>query len=392
MLGQMFTKTASAALPGESLPEREGQLIELRQVMKSYKTAVGDFTALRGVDLSVGAGEFVSVIGKSGSGKSTLINMLTGIDRPTSGEVWVADTAVHKLKEGQIAQWRGRTIGIVFQFFQLLPTLTLVENIMLPMDFCHMYTRRERTERAMYLLELVDLVEHAHKLPTAVSGGQQQRAAIARALANDPPIVVADEPTGNLDSRTAAAIFELFQNLVSQGKTIVMVTHDEAQARRASRTVIIADGEIVNEYLAMAMPSLSQQLLIEATRKLEPITFTPGEVILTQDDQPDKFYIVQSGEVHVYLRQQDANDVLVDTLGAGQYFGEIALLHGGVRTATVRASRKSGAEVVALNRADFEVLLNESVSTRSELDRVVDERRAMQERITADLNGDSDEE
>jgi putative ABC transport system ATP-binding protein len=392
MLGQMFTKTGSSAAPGTSLVEREGQLIELRDVVKSYKTAVGDFIALRGVDLHVGAGEFVSVIGKSGSGKSTLINMLTGIDRPSSGEVWVADTAVHKLKEGQIAQWRGRTIGIVFQFFQLLPTLTLVENIMLPMDFCHMYTRRERTERAMYLLELVDLVEHAHKLPTAVSGGQQQRAAIARALANDPPIVVADEPTGNLDSRTAAAIFELFQNLVSQGKTIVMVTHDEAQARRASRTVIIADGEIVNEYLAMAMPLLSPQLLIEATRKLDPVIFTPGEVIVTQDAEADKFYIVQSGEVNVYLRQPDGNDVLVDTLGAGQYFGEIALLQGGARTATVRASRKTGVEVVTLDRADFEVLLNESVATRSELERVVDERRAMQERINGKLHGDDRDE
>jgi putative ABC transport system ATP-binding protein len=228
-------------------------LIELKQVVKSYRTPVGDFTALKGVDLQVGAGEFVAVIGKSGSGKSTLINMLTGIDRPSSGEVFVGDTAVHHLREHQIAQWRGRNIGIVFQFFQLLPTLTLVENVMLPMDFCNMFPRRQRMDRAMHLLQLVDLVEHAHKLPTAVSGGQQQRAAIARALANDPPIVVADEPTGNLDSRTAAAVFELFGNLVEQGKTILMVTHDDDQAQRASRTVIIADGEIVNEYLARAL-------------------------------------------------------------------------------------------------------------------------------------------
>jgi putative ABC transport system ATP-binding protein len=246
MLGQMFGgKTTASISPNGNHSESQRQLIDLRQVAKSYKTAVGDFIALRGVDLQVGAGEFVAVIGKSGSGKSTLINMLTGIDRPTSGEVWVGDTAVHQLKEGKIARWRGRTIGIVFQFFQLLPTLTLIENIMLPMDFCRMYSGSERVERAMHLLELVDIADHAHKLPTAVSGGQQQRAAIARALANDPPIIVADEPTGNLDSRTASAIFHLFENLVEQGKTIVTVTHDEEQAHRASRMIVIADGEIV---------------------------------------------------------------------------------------------------------------------------------------------------
>lgn len=248
MLGQKRREaTETRHFPNGS--ESYSELIALDKVVKSYKTPVGDFIALRGIDLHVNAGEFIAVIGKSGSGKSTLINMLTGIDRPSSGEVWVGGTPVHQLKEGKIAQWRGRTIGIVFQFFQLLPTLTLIENIMLPMDFCHMYSRKERTDRAMYLLELVDIAEHAYKLPTAVSGGQQQRAAIARALANDPPIIVADEPTGNLDSRTAAAIFELFGNLVDQGKTIVMVTHDEAQAHRATRTVVIADGEIVKEYL-----------------------------------------------------------------------------------------------------------------------------------------------
>lgn len=361
-------------------------LINLRNVVKSYKTPVGDFIALRGIDLTVKAGEFVAVIGKSGSGKSTLINMLTGIDRPTSGEVWIGNTPVHQLREGKIAQWRGRTIGIVFQFFQLLPTLTLIENIMLPMDFCHMYTRKERTERAMHLLELVDIAEHAHKLPTAVSGGQQQRAAIARALANDPPMVVADEPTGNLDSRTAAAIFELFGNLVDQGKTILMVTHDEAQARRASRTVIIADGEIVNEHLATALPMLGQQLLIDATRKLQPLTFAPNEVILRQNDVPDKFYIVQSGEVYIYLHQPDGVEIHIDTLRSGQYFGEMALLNGGSRTATVRASRSNGADVITLNAPDFDALLIESAAARAELDRIANERRKMQHRLTHNLH------
>jgi putative ABC transport system ATP-binding protein len=220
-------------------------LIELRNVAKNYEGAAGTFTALKGIHLEIDPGEFVAVIGKSGSGKSTLINMITGIDRPTSGEVLVGDTAVHTLSEGQIAVWRGKNVGVVFQFFQLLPTLTVLENVMLPMDFCNMYTMREREERAMDLLAQVEMAEHARKLPTAVSGGQQQRVAIARALANDPPILVADEPTGNLDSVTSESIFSLFSQLVADGKTILMVTHDMDLAQRLPRTVILIDGEIV---------------------------------------------------------------------------------------------------------------------------------------------------
>jgi putative ABC transport system ATP-binding protein len=222
-------------------------LIDLNNVVKSYKTPAGEFQALKGVDLQIEAGEFVAVVGKSGSGKSTLSNMITGIDRPTQGQVVVAGTEVHKLREGQIAGWRGRNIGVVFQFFQLLPTLTVLENIMLPMDFCNMYSSRERKQRALHLLEQVDMVDHANKLPTALSGGQQQRVAIARALSNDPAIVVADEPTGNLDSRTADAVFHLFERLVEGGKTIVMVTHDEDLAKSVSRAVTIADGEIASD-------------------------------------------------------------------------------------------------------------------------------------------------
>lgn len=221
-------------------------LIELHQVEKSFQTAVGAFTALKSVDLKVDAGEFIVVTGKSGSGKSTLINMITGIDRPTSGEVLVGNMAVHRLDEGQMAVWRGHNVGIVFQFFQLLPTLTLVENVMLPMDFCNVYPARERYERAMHLLEQVEMGEHANKLPSAVSGGQQQRAAIARALANDPPILIADEPTGNLDSKTAESVFRFFEELVNHGKTILMVTHDPDLAKRVSRAVTIADGQIAD--------------------------------------------------------------------------------------------------------------------------------------------------
>ena len=222
-------------------------LITLRGVTKSYATPAGAFQALKSIDLEVAPGEFVAVIGKSGSGKSTLSNMITGIDRPSTGEVIVACTPVHTLREGQIAEWRGRNVGVVFQFFQLLPTLTVLENILLPMDFCNLYTARERKERALHLLEQVEMVEHAGKLPTALSGGQQQRVAIARALSNDPSIVVADEPTGNLDSRTADAVFHLFENLVAEGKTILMVTHDDDMARRVTRTVTIADGQIASD-------------------------------------------------------------------------------------------------------------------------------------------------
>ena len=220
-------------------------LIDLNRVVKSYATAAGEFQALKGVNLQVQAGEFVAVVGKSGSGKSTLINMITGIDRPTDGTVVVDGTPIHTLDENQIARWRGRSVGVVFQFFQLLPTLTVLENIMLPMDFCQMYTLPERRRRAFHLLAQVEMVEQAHKLPTALSGGQQQRVAIARALANDPPLVIADEPTGNLDSRTADAVFQLFHRLVNDGKTILMVTHDDDLAHRVTRTVTIADGAIV---------------------------------------------------------------------------------------------------------------------------------------------------
>lgn len=228
-------------------------LIDIRHVTKAYETAAGDFVALKNVNLRVSSGEFVAVVGKSGSGKSTLSNMITGIDRPSSGEVFVAGTPVHTLSEGQTAVWRGRTIGVVFQFFQLLPTLTVLENVMIPMDFCNMYKRSERRDKAIHLLKQVEMEDHMLKLPTAISGGQQQRVAIARALANDPPLIVADEPTGNLDSKTSESVFALFEELVSKGKTILMVTHDEDLAQRVTRTLTIADGQIIADDLRQSL-------------------------------------------------------------------------------------------------------------------------------------------
>jgi putative ABC transport system ATP-binding protein len=229
-------------------------LIEMRDVVKVYSTAAGEFDALKGINMRVGAGEFVGIVGKSGAGKSTLLNMITGVDNLTSGEVIVhangSPVSIHKMSEDQVALWRGKTLGVVFQSFQLLPMLTLVDNITLPMDLCGVYSPKESRARALELLRLVEIEEHADKLPAYISGGQQQRVAIARALANDPPILVADEPTGSLDSVTADHIFEVFEHLVrEQGKTIVMVTHDQSLAPRFTRTLGITDGELEVEVI-----------------------------------------------------------------------------------------------------------------------------------------------
>jgi putative ABC transport system ATP-binding protein len=218
-------------------------VISLRGVGKLYATPAGPFAALRDVDLDVGAGEFVAIVGKSGSGKSTLLNLLGGIDRPSSGSVIVGGTPIQDLTPDRLATWRGRGVGIVFQFFQLLPTLTAVENVMLPMDFCGALPGQERRPRAVSLLGRVGLADQVDKLPAALSGGQQQRVAIARALANDPPLILADEPTGNLDSATSAAIFHLFGELVREGKTVAVVTH-EPDAAAFGRTVTLLDGHI----------------------------------------------------------------------------------------------------------------------------------------------------
>jgi putative ABC transport system ATP-binding protein len=261
------TWSATSSTGGVERPRLTEAMISLRGITKAYRTDAGPFWALKGIDLQVYPGEFVSVVGKSGSGKSTLINMFTGIDHPTEGEAIVAQTRIRELDEGRMAEWRGRHMGIVFQFFQLLPTLTIVENVMLPMDLVQVYELGERYDRAMHRLEQVGVADLAQKFPSAVSGGHQQRAAIARALANDPSIVVADEPTGNLDSKTADDIFGLFESLVAEGKTILMVTHDGELASRVPRTFTLADGLIVDEAIRMpAAPILrwTPELLAEA--------------------------------------------------------------------------------------------------------------------------------
>jgi putative ABC transport system ATP-binding protein len=221
-----------------------GLAIDLRRVVKDYETAAGAFRALNEVDLQVPCGEFLAIVGRSGSGKSTLLNMMTGIDRPTSGEVVVGDTRVDRLRERDMAVWRGRELGIVFQFFQLLPTLTALENVLLAMDFVGRVPGGERNGRALALLAQVGMESEARKFPGALSGGQQQRVAIARALANDPAVIVADEPTGNLDSATADAVFDLLGERAATGRTVIMVTHDSDLAARTGRVVHLVDGRV----------------------------------------------------------------------------------------------------------------------------------------------------
>jgi len=231
------------AAPGVRQP-----LIEMRDVVKAYKTAAGEFIVLKKVNACIYPGEFVCIEGKSGAGKTTLINMITGVDSLSDGKVVVNGVDVHSMNEDKLALWRGLNLGVIYQSFELMPMLTLLENVMLPMDFCGLYHPRRSRERAIELLRLVELESQINKLPSTISGGQQQRVAIARALANDPPIIVADEPTGRLDSVTAETILVFFEQLVAKGKTIIMVTHDATAAQRADRVLSISDGLITGEH------------------------------------------------------------------------------------------------------------------------------------------------
>jgi putative ABC transport system ATP-binding protein len=277
-------------------------LIEMQNVVKVYKTHAGEFTALKGVTAQFYPGQFVSIIGKSGSGKSTLLNMVTGIDRPTSGKILIDGTYLQDLSESKFSEWRGRNLGIVFQFFQLLPMLSLLENTILPMDFCNMYQPVEREIRAKELLQLVGLQDYSHKPPAAVSSGQEQCAAIARALANDPPILVADEPTGNLDSKTAEMVLQIIDSLVKQGKTILVVTHDEAVAQRASRTLVICDGELVDEDISRAFPTISHRSMLKISHQVLELTKKPGENLFETNIFPGLLLVLDG---HLELTTMD---------------------------------------------------------------------------------------
>jgi putative ABC transport system ATP-binding protein len=242
----------------------QSAIIQVNNVVKNFKVGDSEVTILKGISFEVNRGEFVSIVGPSGNGKSTLLNMVTGIDRPSAGEIMVTGREVPRMSENQLAAWRGANVGIIFQFFQMLPALSLKQNVILPMDFAKKYTPQERRDRAMFLLELVGLADQAEKLPSMVSGGQQQRAAIARALANDPALLVGDEPTGNLDARTAGEVFDLFSQLVEQGKTMIMVTHDKELAQRVPRRIEITNGRITRDDYLMVLP---QRVVVLETEK-----------------------------------------------------------------------------------------------------------------------------
>ncbi|MBK9713453.1 MAG: cyclic nucleotide-binding domain-containing protein [Kouleothrix sp.] len=368
--------------PRQAAPIATGAFIEVRNLQKAYPSPAGPVLALKGMDIRVERGEFVAVIGKSGSGKSTFINMLTGIDRPSAGEILIGGTPIHTLDEQALAEWRGRNLGIVFQFFQMLPTLTLVENIVLPMELNGLYQPGERRKRAMHLLELVQLGEHGHKMPAAVSGGQQQRAAIARALANNPALIIADEPTGSLDSRTAGQIFELFRRLAAEGTTILMVTHDDDLARRVDRAILIADGEVVHEHLARALREIGHDQLVEIKRRAAVREYPPGATIVRQGEVGREFFILLEGEVDVLVARPGGGETRIDHLRAGQWFGEGALTGNGVRSATVSATHDAPVAVAALDADDFHRLVDSSPALRERLGQIV-ERNQIRNQLQA---------
>lgn len=349
-------------------------MIQMRNVYKTFISDAGEFVALNGIDIDFNQGDFIGITGKSGSGKSTLANMITGIDHPTSGEVIIGDVNVHKMNESQMARWRGKNLGIVFQFYQLLPMLTLLENVMLPMDFGDVYNPVQREKHATELLRLVGLAEHAHKMPSAVSGGQQQTAAIARALANDPPIIIADEPTGNLDSRTAENVFQVFEDLARRGKTIIMVTHDPGLAKRTSRQIVLSDGEIINEWVNLALPLLSHTQMLKASHNIVHQVYEPGETIVRQDVENEMFHIISKGMVDVAVENSNGGDIVVTSLEAGNYFGEIELLQNRQAIATIRANQREPVETMALPQRIFSEIISEATAMRNALLRVVQTR------------------
>ena len=371
----------------KSTTEREAAAIVLHNVVKTYVNAAGSFTALKGVNLEMGYGQFISIVGKSGSGKSTLLNMLTGIDHPTSGEVIVGGRNIYQMTESQRAQWRGRNVGIVFQFFQLLPTLSLLENTMLPMDYCNVYPSNERPARAMELLRMVGLEAQAGQLPASVSSGQQQSAAIARALATDPDIILADEPTGNLDSRSAEVVIGLFRELSRRGKTILIVTHDPSFTRRTDQTVILSDGEIVDAAIARALPLLNHPLMLQATHQAQRRDYPAGATIIRQGEPVENFFMVAEGAVDVWLSNPGCAEIALARLGSGQFFGEVELIHGEHSIASVRAAPDSGAELALLPREEFYRLMSRSPSTQAAVEQIAHSRLEENKAHNGDCKG-----
>ena len=350
-------------------------MIDMHGLVKTFKNAAGEFTVLKGIDLTIKRGEFVSIVGKSGSGKSTLLNMITGIDHPTQGRVVIGGTDIYSnVTESQRSKWRGRNLGIVFQFFQLLPMLTLLENVMLPMDYAEMHDFDERPARAMEMLKLVGLERSANKLPILVSTGQQQLAAIARALACDPPLLVADEPTGNLDTKSAGTIIDLFEELSRRGKTVLMVTHDPSLTARTTRNIIIADGELINETIAQSMPWLRHRHMMEFTKLAREKTYPATHTIIPRNEHVAEFFMIRNGEVEVVLQDRKRKEIVISRLKPGEFFGEIELMRGGRAIANVRAGAHGSVEVLTVSREEFKRVIDESPITAEAIGNIVQQR------------------
>jgi putative ABC transport system ATP-binding protein len=364
--------------------------IELDNIAKVYKTPSGDFPALKHINACFYPGEFVSIIGKSGSGKSTLLNMITGIDHPSAGQVRIGDTVLLNMNEGQLSVWRGRNLGIVFQFFQLLPMLTLLENTMLPMDFCNMYTQTERLSRAKDLLRSVGLDDFIHKLPGAVSGGQQQCAAIARAMANDPPILIADEPTGNLDTQTAEMVLLIFDRLVDQGKTILVVTHEDTVAQRAGRTLVLCDGELVHPSVVVGLPHLHHRSMLSLTHRLKPLRLEAGAPLFPNGANQIALGLVTVGKVEIhtppevagiperaiYNSQGFSGPVANETvLEPGACFTRFDFQEGNFLPGEMW-SADTGLELAVLDQVGLDNWLADTHDARANLERLARQRRA----------------
>jgi len=382
---QTSARTTISGIEVVSTPKEHRQdklAIVLRDVEKVYENAAGKFVALKSINLQLNYGQFISIVGKSGCGKSTLLNMITGIDHPTSGEVLIGGELIYKMSESKRSLWRGRNMGVVFQFFQLLPTLTLLENTMLPMDYCNLYPFYERPERAMELLKRVGLEEQAYKLPTAVSSGQQQSAAIARALATDPSIILADEPTGNLDSRAADNVLNLFEDLAKRGKTVLIVTHDPSITQRTDQTIILSDGEIIDQAIARALPFLTHPQMLAATKQAQKRKVSPGSTILQQGESVEHFFMIVSGEVKIVVKNEQAKEIQLARLGPGQFFGEVELTQGGHSIASVQGA-ETGVELALLPKQLFFELIDGSPLTRHAIHEVAATRLAENRRRRA---------
>jgi putative ABC transport system ATP-binding protein len=341
----------------------------MSQITKTFKNAAGEFTALQGMTACFYPGEFVSVVGKSGSGKSTLVNMITGIDHPTSGSVRVGDTYVHTLSESDMSVWRGVNLGIVFQFFQLLPTLSLLENVMLPMYLGGGFAPAQREARALSLLKLVGLEGLGDKLPAAVSGGQQQCAAIARALANDPPILIADEPTGNLDPRTAEEVFDLFAGLIDQGKTILMVTHDISLAGRTTRTLLLSDGELINPWVASALPDLGHSQMLWLTHHLQPRLIQPGAELPGIDAPGDWLILVTAGRLELLDYPGITGAQARQRLEPGSFISSLSLQRDGVGRPPLDLGIEEPVELLVVEGPEFQRWLSQNPANRAALER-----------------------